>query len=83
MLPETPQARLQPYISQEKGRMFAERKVLAFVAGILLMWDMEPINPHGWVVPEPRTTTGLAVPLTNLRVRLRRRTDVSVSLTFS
>lgn len=56
-----------------KGRMFAEREVLAFVAGILVMWDMEPVNPHGWVVPEPRRMTGVAVPSTDLRVRLRRR----------
>lgn len=56
-----------------KGWMFAEREVLAFVAGILVMWDMEPVNPHGWVVPQPRKTTGVAVPSTDVRVRLRRR----------
>ena len=56
-----------------KGRMFAEREVLAFVAGILVMWDMEPVTPRGWVVPGHRKTTGVAVPSTDMRVRLRRR----------
>ena len=56
-----------------KGRMFAEREVLAFVAGILVMWDLEPVTPRGWLVPAHRKTTGVAVPSTDVRVRLRRR----------
>lgn len=56
-----------------KGRMFAEREVLAFVAGMLGMWEMEPVTSRGWVVPGHRKATGVAVPSTDIRVRLRRR----------
>ena len=55
------------------GRMFAEREVLAFVAGILVTWDFEPGTPGGWVMPGHRKATGVAVPSNDLRVKLRRR----------
>jgi cytochrome P450 len=55
------------------GRDFAEREVMALVAGILVLWEMEPTNPNGWVIPGHTASTGVAAPSTSIRVRIRRR----------
>ncbi len=54
------------------GRGFAERNVMAFVASILVLWDMEPINPRGWVVPGHIAAAGGTSPSTDVNVRIRR-----------
>jgi len=33
-----------------KGRLFAEREVLACVAGMLVLWDFEPSDSAGWKI---------------------------------
>lgn len=51
----------------------AETEILAFVAGILALWDFEPIGSNTWAVPEPKQSVGIALPSREIRVRLRRR----------
>lgn len=59
---------LQPFGGGE-----AEREIMALVAGILVLWEMEPTNPTGWVIPGHTASTGVAAPSTSIRVRIRRR----------
>lgn len=55
------------------GREFAEREVLGFTAGILALWDFEPVGRKGWKVPGHKEAAGMALPSTDIRVRIRRR----------
>lgn len=55
-----------------KGRILAERECLAVVAGILMMWEIEPVG-EGWVVPRQKKKAGVSVPVVDTRVRIRRR----------
>lgn len=56
-----------------KGRVYAERECLSMVAGILAMYDIEPVNEKGWVIPGQRKATAITLPLYDTRVRIRRR----------
>ena len=56
-----------------KGRIFAEREILAFVAGVVSLWDMKPAGPGGWKVPSHRRSTAVALPASDIRVALQRR----------
>ncbi|KAI9673151.1 MAG: hypothetical protein M1817_003013 [Caeruleum heppii] len=67
---------LKPYgggHSMCKGRNFAERECLAFVAGILMLWDIEPADGKEWRIPGHISATGVALPAKEIRVRIRRR----------
>jgi cytochrome P450 len=55
------------------GRDVAEKQVLAFVAGILALWDFEPANNKEWVVPDQVERTVISVPAVDIRIRLRPR----------
>lgn len=55
------------------GQQFAEREIMTLVAGILVLWDMEPTNPNGWFMPGHTASTGVAAPSKNIRVKIRRR----------
>ena len=56
-----------------KGRFFAEREVMIFVAGILSIWDFEPVG-RGWEDPgKYYNGTGSANPKRNVRVRVSKR----------
>ena len=50
-----------------------EREVLAFVAGILALWDFEPAKSGRWVTPVHRTSPNFMEPKSDVRVRVRRR----------
>lgn len=57
-----------------KGRNYAEREVLGFVAAIVSLWDIEPVDGgNGWRHPGANLSAGASVPKKNLRVRLRKR----------
>src|SRR5205814_9848266 len=46
---------IRPYggcSSMCRGRVFAERECLVFVAGLLALWNFEPTDPRGWQVPK-------------------------------
>lgn len=56
-----------------KGRSLAEREILAIVACIMALWDMEPANGGEWELPGMRPGTGAMCPLNDIKVVLRRR----------
>ncbi len=56
-----------------KGRLFAEKEVLACVAGMLALWDFEPSDSAGWKIPPHGKATGVSMPRCDLRVRITRR----------
>lgn len=53
------------------ARFSLENEILAFVAGILALWDFDPADSKGWSLPGRKH--GVALPSTDIRVRLRRR----------
>lgn len=70
---------LRPYgggTSMCKGRYFAEREVLAFVAGFFALWDIEDVHGYELKVPGNVKSSATAKPDGNCRVRIRRRRDV-------
>ena len=74
------QGSLKPWGSGEfacPGRVFAEQEVLAFVAAILVLWDLEPVDSQGWIVPRPKTSAIVSLPAVDIRARLRPR-DLSI-----
>ncbi|KAI9785035.1 MAG: hypothetical protein M1839_001232 [Geoglossum umbratile] len=67
---------LRPYgggVAMCKGKLFAEGEVLAYVAGIITLWDFEPIGADGWRIPSHVKASGVTFPKTDIRVRIRRR----------
>ncbi|KAL2351401.1 putative P450 monooxygenase [Cryomyces antarcticus] len=56
-----------------KGRVFAEKECLVFAAGILALWEFEPVGQKGWHIPAPGKATAVAAPKGDVRVRIRRR----------
>ena len=69
----------RPLPCADGGSMFPDRKlldtvVLAFVAGLLALWDFESSDPGQWVVPGHQTMPNFSSPVDDVRVRVRRRT---------
>ncbi|PYH88084.1 cytochrome P450 [Aspergillus ellipticus CBS 707.79] len=60
-------------VSGCKGRAFAERKLLAFSAAIVSMWDIEPTQDKGFAIPGHRPSGAAYLPTTDVRVRMRQR----------
>ncbi|KAI9797536.1 MAG: hypothetical protein M1833_005447 [Piccolia ochrophora] len=56
-----------------KGRVFAERACLAYVAGLLALWEFRPVQRGGWVLPSARPATAVSIPTRDVRVRVSRR----------
>lgn len=56
-----------------KGRVFAERECMSFVAGVLALWDIEPVDPAGWKIPEQQKQSAISLPKEDTRVRIRPR----------
>lgn len=55
------------------GRELLDTIVLAFVAGILALWDFESLVPGRWVVPGHQTMPNFLSPVDDVRIRVRRR----------
>ena len=56
-----------------KGRLFAEREVLLFIAGFVQAWEWEPVD-EVWRLPgKAYNGTGSANPVGSVRVKARRR----------
>lgn len=56
--------------------VFAERECLALVAGVLMMWEFEPVGEGGWEIPAKEWKGGAGVCRPQgegTRVRVRRR----------
>ena len=56
-----------------KGRTFAEKEMLLFVAGILVLWDLEMPDGGAVRIPEMGLAGASRSPKEDVRVRLRRR----------
>lgn len=56
-----------------KGRLFAEKEILSSLAGIMALWDLEPVGNAGWKIPRQGKATAVAKPLDDVRVRVLRR----------
>ena len=56
-----------------KGRMFAEKEMVLFVAGILHLWDLEMADGGEITIPEMGLAGASRSPKRDVRVRLRRR----------
>lgn len=56
-----------------KGRLYAEKECLAFVAGFLALWEVEPVDKAGWKIPKHGKATAVAAPKSDVKIRLRRR----------
>jgi cytochrome P450 len=71
---------IRPYgggMSMCKGRTYAEREILSIVAGVVMMWDFEPVvNEKGrkeWKLPLVERASGVAKPRGEVRVRIKKR----------
>lgn len=53
-----------------------ESVILAFVAGILALWDIEPLRPGRWVMPSHHSLPAFHDPVKDVKVRVRRRSLV-------
>lgn len=60
-------------VSGCKGRAFAERKLLAFAAAIITMWDVKPAQEGGFTIPEHRPSGAAYLPRKDVRVRITQR----------
>ena len=68
---------IRPYgggISMCKGRIFAERECLALVAGVLVFWDIKPVDEKtGWTIPSQKKTSAVSLPVHETRVKIKRK----------
>lgn len=67
---------LRPFgggVTMCKGRLFAEREILAYVAAILTMWEIKPAAGSTWKEPGHRVGSGAFLPASNVRVQISRR----------
>ncbi|KAL6243559.1 hypothetical protein RBB50_009552 [Rhinocladiella similis] len=57
-----------------KGKTFAEREVLLFVAAVVMQWDIVPVGKGGqWIHPGRKPGGGAVNPVKPVRVRMMRR----------
>lgn len=54
-----------------KGRLFAEREILAFVASFITMWDIQPADGKPWKVPGHVPASGVVRPDREVRVKMK------------
>jgi hypothetical protein len=58
----------------EKMRQLSERICLSFVAGFLMIWEVEPVNKDkGWSNPRTVFAPAVALPKKDFRVRISKR----------
>ncbi|TKA59830.1 hypothetical protein B0A49_07399 [Cryomyces minteri] len=60
-----------------KGRVFAEKECLVFAAGILALWEFEPVGQKGWHIPAHRRATAVAAPKGDVRFHVRVKDKMS------
>lgn len=63
----TPWGRLK---SDFSGGDFAQTEVMAFVAGILSLWEIEPEDRKEWVLPTHKVSLAVFQPSEDIRVRV-------------
>lgn len=55
-----------------KGRTFAEKEILAVGAAVISLWEILPVGEK-WDIPPMRPGTGVAHPVRDIRVIIKRR----------
>lgn len=55
-----------------KGRTFAEKEILTIGAAVISLWDFFPVGEK-WEIPAMRAGTGVAGPVHDIRVKIKRR----------
>ena len=67
---------IRPYgggTSMCKGRVFAEKECLALIAGVLVFWDIGPVDKKaGWIIPGQKKTSAVSLPVHDTRVRIKQ-----------
>lgn len=56
-----------------KGRMYAEREIMATIAALLAVWDFEPVGTKDWKLPVSKKATGVHMPSADIRVIVKKR----------
>ena len=56
-----------------KGRSFAFKECIGFVAAIIALWDIEPAAGGPWKMPRHRKATGVYGTSDDTRVWIKRR----------
>lgn len=56
-----------------KGRAFAQKEVLIFVASVISFWDMESAGGGPWKMPKHKKATGTYTTNDNTKVWIKRR----------
>ncbi|KAG9757635.1 cytochrome P450, partial [Aureobasidium melanogenum] len=59
-----------------KGRAFAQKETLVFIAAFISMWDMEPVGGGAWKMPSYKPATGVYSTNDDVRVWISRREDL-------
>ncbi|OQO03535.1 hypothetical protein B0A48_10199 [Cryoendolithus antarcticus] len=57
-----------------KGRQFAYKECMMFVAAIIAMWDIDPVGGGEWKMPKHKKATGVYNTSSPTRVWVKRRT---------
>lgn len=58
----------------EEMRELSERLCLSFVAGFLMLWEVEPMQKDkGWSIPKALFAPTVALPKGDFRVRIGKR----------
>ncbi|KAK3401465.1 cytochrome P450 [Sordaria brevicollis] len=56
-----------------RGRVFAEKEMMAIAASLVMVWDISPAGGGEWKVPEMVGGPGPSKPKEDVRVEIRRR----------
>lgn len=56
-----------------KGRAFAQKEVLIFIATIISFWDIEPVGGGPWKMPRHVKASGTYTTNDNTKVWIKRR----------
>jgi cytochrome P450 len=59
-----------------KGRAFAQKETLVFIAAFISVWDMEPVGGGAWKMPSYKPATGVYSTNDDVRVWISRREDL-------
>ncbi|KAF2417996.1 cytochrome P450 [Tothia fuscella] len=54
------------------AKEMCERTCLAFVAGVLVLYEFEPKDKTGWKIPKAEFAAGVALPKGDFRVKIKR-----------
>ena len=56
-----------------KGRAFAFKEIMMFVAAIITLWEMDPVGGGKWKMPAHKKATGVYATSDSTRVWIKKR----------